>query len=79
MTDNHTNIILEDINGKLDLVLEAVAPIKGLQSDMGTVKEDIAELKADVKVVKAVVTSQSHSMNDYDKRIARLEAAKYHA
>jgi len=75
MSKNYTNVLLEDMNGKFDLLLEAIAPLKQMQQDIFTTKEDVAELKADVKVIKAAVTDLSHQVNRHEKEIAELKTA----
>ena len=48
-------VILENMNGKLDILLEMLTQTR---QEMAT-KEELAEVKADVKVIKAVVTEHS--------------------
>ncbi|WIG58337.1 MAG: hypothetical protein OJF49_001083 [Ktedonobacterales bacterium] len=55
-----TAILLEEIRDQNKAVLEAVADMKTLVDMIPTMREDIAELKQDMKVVKAAVTDLSH-------------------
>jgi len=75
MSKDYTDVLLEEMNSKFDLLLEAIAPLKQMQQDIFTTKEDVAELKADVKVIKAVVTDLSHQVNRHEKEIAELKTA----
>ncbi len=72
---DYTNVLLEEMNSKFDLLLEAVKPIRQLQQDTGTLKEDMNEVKSDVKVIKAAVTDVSKEVSAHDLRIANLENA----
>ena len=40
-------------------------------------REEFDELKQDVKVVRAAATDTSHQVHDLERRVSRLEAAKY--
>jgi hypothetical protein len=56
MTDqDYTTLILEDMNSKFDAVLEMVSPLVVLPTKIDAMQEDIAELKSDMKVVKAAI------------------------
>lgn len=72
---DYTNVLLEEMNGKFDLLLEAVAPLKDMQKDIIVMKEDIVELKGDAKVIKAAVTDLSHQVADHDREIRELKTA----
>lgn len=74
MSNNHTDVILEDMNSKFDLVVELVTEMRKDITGMAT-KDDIAELKADIKVIKAAVTDTSHQVQDHEQRITTLETA----
>ena len=74
MAKDYTDILLEDMNGKFDLLLELMTPLKQMQSDIKVTKEDVAELKTDVRIIKAAVTDSSHQVRDHNKRITKLEA-----
>jgi hypothetical protein len=69
-----TDILLEDINCKFDAVLEAVGGIRQEMKDLAKLS-DLDELKADVKTIKTVVTSQSHQLDNHENRINVLESA----
>lgn len=52
-------------------VLSTLATREQLQR----VEEGVAELKTDLKIVKAVVTDQSSQLQDHETRITVLETA----
>lgn len=74
-SDRHySNIILEDINGKFNAMLEIMSQFGKDLADTAR-QTDLDEVKADIKVVKAAVTDTNHLVADHEKRITRLESA----
>lgn len=73
--DEYVAILLEELRDQNKAVLEAVSDIQRSVSDLPVMKHDIADLKQDMKVVKAAVTDMSHELKDHEARISRLEAA----
>lgn len=71
---NHADILLKDINGKFDAVLEAVGQIQSQIKNLPT-RDEFTRLKDDVKTIKLAVTGHSEQLNDNEKRITQLEAA----
>ena len=71
---DHLEVILEDMNGKFDRLIEVTVQI---QDELRTKpsREEFDDLKADVKIIKAAVTEHSVQLNDHEKRITHLEAA----
>ncbi len=65
MNDDYLGVLLEDIDSKLDAVLES-------QSTMATalqlkaVDERLTRVEVDVKVIKRVVTEQSRDLQRHD-------------
>lgn len=74
MSDNHTDLVLEDMNSKFDAVVELVSQIR---DDVKTLakQKDLEEVKQDVKVIRAAVIDLSSQVNDHEKRLTSLEAA----
>lgn len=70
MNDDHTGIILEDIQSQLQRLAEAMAEVP---SDVRELKESVENLSADMKTVKAVVTDQSKVLDNHDQRLTSLE------
>jgi hypothetical protein len=56
---DYTAILLEEIRDQNKAVLEAVADLP-TRREFEELREDVTELKQDVKVVKAAVTDLSH-------------------
>ncbi len=70
MNDDHTGVILEDMNSKFDLVVELV---QDMSQKMAT-KNDLVEIKEDVKIIKAAVTDLSNQVARHETRITSLES-----
>lgn len=75
MNDNQFGTILEDIDGKMDTVLEVVGQMQDQIKILPAMQTDLEEVKADVKTIKAVVTSHSQQLDDHQSRITVLESA----
>lgn len=71
---NQFGVILEDIDSKLDRIVEVTGQ---LQAEMKAKadKEDIARLERQIDTIKEVVKDQSHELNDHELRITKLETA----
>jgi methyl-accepting chemotaxis protein len=69
MNDNQFGVLLEDMNSKMDGVVEAVGQVQDQVKTLPTMQSDIEEIKTDVKAIKAVVTDQ-------DRRVTELENAR---
>lgn len=71
---DNLEVILEDMNGKFDRLIEVTDQI---QDELKTKpsREEFDELKADVKIIKAAVTDHSAQLNNHERRITHLEAA----
>lgn len=74
---SYHDVVLEDINGKFDTLLEIVVPMQRdvatLKEDVAVLKEDVAELKSDVRTIKAALTVTSTQVHDHERRITNLE------
>jgi len=70
---DYTDVLLEDMNTKFDVLLEAIQPLGKMSEDLHQTMQDVAELKTDVKVIKAAVTDLSTQVNDREQRVTVLE------
>lgn len=46
-------VLIEDMNGKLDAIMEYVQDIPAIKEDVSVLKNDVAVLKTDVAVLKS--------------------------
>lgn len=59
-SDDYTNVILEDINSKFDVIADAVGQVQKKMKDLAK-QTDLEEVRADVKTIKAAVTQTKAS------------------
>jgi len=62
---NHFSVLMEDQNAKLDAVLDAVRDMQNKVAVLPRVEQDVAELKQDMKVVKAAVTATNRDLKKH--------------
>ena len=62
---NHFSVLMEDQNGKLDAMLEAVGDMQKKVAILPAMQQDIVELKQDMKVVKAAVQDVSRELAEH--------------
>ena len=58
---NHFSVLMEDQNGKLDAVLEAVGDMQRKVADLPT-RAEFNELRQDVRVIKAAMQDVSRDL-----------------
>ncbi len=68
---NHFSALMEDQNGKLDAVLEAVGDVQRKVADLPT-RAEFDELKQDVRVIKAGVTAANRDLEEHKSLPAHL-------
>jgi predicted nucleic acid-binding Zn-ribbon protein len=74
--DNYRDVLLEEMNGKFDMVLEMVGYLRenmATKSDIRELRDELSEVKGDVKAIKFAVTNMSGDIDDHEKRITKLE------
>lgn len=67
---NEDRVLLEDMNGKLDAILEGQEMMGPMSRDIAQLKEDVFDLKNDLRGFKVGVKDQ---FRNHDRRITRLE------
>ncbi|MGI9027660.1 MAG: hypothetical protein ACR2FM_02335 [Candidatus Saccharimonadales bacterium] len=72
-TSHYEGALLEDVNDKLDALLEWQQPLTQISRDITELKDDMREVKQDISVMKAVLTSQSGQLHNHERRITTLE------
>jgi len=73
MTKDDTGIIIEYFDNKIEGLLEGVESL--IDRKLAPIATDVAELKTDMKVVKAAVTATNEDVQDLKVRVSALEAA----
>lgn len=62
---NHLSVLMEHVVDQNRAVLEAVGDMQQKVAMLPTMQQDIAELKQDVRVIKAAVTDLSHDIEKH--------------
>ena len=73
--DNYIGVLLEQIRDQNKAMLEAVGDMRAELKRVPK-REEFNKLKQDVKIIKAAVTDLSRQVNDHERRIGDLEAAR---
>ncbi len=72
--DNYIAVVLEEIRSQNKAVLESVGQMKGTISTLVT-KDELAEVRSDVKAIRAALTDTNKDLRDHENRITLLEQA----
>ena len=64
----YTNALLEEVNEKFEIIVEATQPIPEMQKTLAATFEEVGRLRLDVDELK-------RSVQDINQRLAILEAA----
>jgi hypothetical protein len=73
MKKSHMGLTLEYLDDKLDLILEAIAPLGPMQIKITEIDARLTRVESDVKVIKKVVTATNRDLKDHERRITDLE------
>ncbi len=73
-SDRYTHILLGEIRDQNRALLEGQRQMLGVPAKVDKIEEDVAELKIDMKAVKAAVRATNVDLQDHERRITRLEA-----
>ena len=71
----YKNVILEEMRGQMQAVLEIVADMQQQVQYIPAIREDIAELKADVGTIKQAVRHTNDELRLLERRVTKLEKA----
>ncbi|MES2971257.1 MAG: hypothetical protein V4702_02980 [Patescibacteria group bacterium] len=71
MSDDHTDLVLEDMNSKFDAVIELVTQMRDDMKQLAK-QSDLQEVKADIKTIKAAVTDLSQQVEKHEQQLASL-------
>ncbi len=72
--DKYSDLVLEEIRSQNVAVLESVKQIQDAFQTLAT-KDEVAEVKADVKAIRAAITYTNKDLIDLDQRVTVLEQA----
>jgi len=69
----------EHIENEFRTGFQALEAIREDVKKIPKMEQDIHDIKADIKVIKAVLIDTNKDVRGHEKRIARLESTVYHA
>ncbi len=82
MADDEDKILSEDMNSKLDTILEGIGPLSSVPARLDKIDDRLEHIETDIKAVKASIKDLSHAghgqteqLNDHEVRITTLEQA----
>jgi hypothetical protein len=73
--DEEKQLLGEILSDKLQAILEYVEDVPVIKQKVTRLGEDMVEVKADIKVIKAVLTDHNRQLDNHETRITRLETA----
>ncbi|HSW80654.1 MAG TPA: hypothetical protein VLG47_07795 [Candidatus Saccharimonadales bacterium] len=76
LEDKYSIKILEEIRDRNKEILAIVGDMQKKVALLHDIRKDFDEIKQDVKVIKAAVTDQGKQVQDHERRIGNLEAAR---
>lgn len=71
----HMSVLMEQVLSQNQLIMESVGDMQDKVKLIPAIAEDVAILKADMKIVKAAITDTNKELHSLDRRVTRLEAA----
>lgn len=71
--ERYTNLILEEMRGQTQTILEIVLSMQPQVAKIPAMEENIAELKADMKIVKQAVAETNKDLKLLERRVTNLE------
>jgi hypothetical protein len=74
MSDEYTNILLEEIRDQNRAVLEVVGTMQE-RLEQTALQRDLEEVKQDVKTGNAALKATNEQLIDYETRLTKLEQA----
>lgn len=73
MSDNYTNVLLEDINAKFDQIIEVVGTLSDELKTKAS-QESVDQIQGELRIVKTATTDTSNTIRELDHRVAKLES-----
>ncbi|HRQ98197.1 MAG TPA: hypothetical protein PK265_02650 [Candidatus Saccharibacteria bacterium] len=70
--NNYTDVLLEDINSKMDAVFEVVQDTRDQIKTLAR-QSDLESLQGDVQLIRTALTDTTAQINKQDQRITKLE------
>lgn len=75
MSSEDARLILEHVDSQFDRINEALKEIQKQVAEIPSMTEEIADLRDDMRAVKAAIAATNEDVQDHDKRLTRLETS----
>ena len=72
MKQEYFEVVLEDINSKIDAIMEIVIPLAALPARLDRLESKVDMMAADIKVIKLVVGQHTEEIAELKRRTAHL-------
>ena len=72
---HYEGALLEEIRDQNKVILEGLGDLKGLPAKVDKLADDMTDVKADLKVIRAVMKDHSGQLDNHETRITQLESA----
>lgn len=72
MQQSHFEIILEDMQAKVDLILEVLAPLTPLPERLDLLEDKVDGIASDVSAIKVGMGLHSGKLADHDKTLKSI-------
>ena len=73
------DLVAEQIINQFKTAMESIDEIKLQVAKIPAIRDDIAELKSDMKAVKHAIKETNQDLRELDARVSELETSAYHA
>ncbi len=75
-TDHYEGALLEEINDRLKGIQEGQASLVTVPTDITKLKLDMADVKANINIIKTAVIDHTRNINSLDTRVSTLEKSR---
>lgn len=75
MSDNYSDILLEDIQSKFDAIIEGQAAMAYVPAKLESIDDRLISIESEVKAIRMAVTDHDGLLKNHEFRIIKLETA----
>jgi len=75
VSNNYTNILLEDIQSKFDAIIEGQVAMAYVPAKLESIDNRLTSIESDVKIIKLSVSDHENILKNQEVRIAELGIA----
>jgi predicted nucleic acid-binding Zn-ribbon protein len=75
MSSEDARLILEHVDSQFDRINEALKEIQKQVAKIPSMTEEIAEVRDDMRAVKAAIAATNEDVQDHERRLSKLETS----